>query len=92
MVNAARGGLVDTAALVAALERGELGGVAVDVLDVEPPTTEKPAPLAARLVVNPHAGWYSERANAEAVSRTIEAVRDVLEGRRPRDAVNDPSR
>jgi D-3-phosphoglycerate dehydrogenase / 2-oxoglutarate reductase len=92
VVNAARAGLVDTAALLAALDRGDLGGVALDVLDVEPPRTEEPAPAAPRLVVNPHAGWYSQRADAEVVSRAIACVRDVLEGRRPRDAINEPTR
>lgn len=90
VVNAARAGLVDTRALLAALEQGDLGGVALDVLDVEPPTAEAPAPAAPRLVVNPHAGWYSERAHDEAVARAIGSVRDVLEGRTPRHAVNDP--
>ncbi|HYI75219.1 MAG TPA: C-terminal binding protein [Gaiellaceae bacterium] len=92
VVNAARPGLVDTPALLAALDGGQLGGVALDVLDVEPPTTEEPAPASPRLVVNPHAGWYSERADAEVVARSIESVRDVLEGRRPRTAINEPTR
>ena len=42
---------------------GRLGGVALDVLEVEPPTAASPAPAAPRLIVNPHAGWYSERAD-----------------------------
>ena len=92
VVNAARAGLVDTGALLAALERGDLGGVALDVLDVEPPDAETPAPAAPRLVVNPHAGWYSERADEAAVTRAVGCVRDVLEGRRPPNAVNDPTR
>jgi D-3-phosphoglycerate dehydrogenase len=87
VVNVARGGLVDVDALLDALASGRLGGVALDVLDVEPPD---PAPQAGRLIVTPHAGWYSERAHEEAHLRAAAAVRDVLEGRRPRDAVNDP--
>ena len=89
VVNAARAGLVDSAALLEALESGQLGGVALDVLEVEPPTTDMPAPAAPRLVVNPHAGWYSERAEAEALTRAVASVRDVLEGRTPRDALNE---
>ncbi len=89
VVNVSRGGLVDTEALLQALERGRLGGVALDVLEVEPPSDESPAPAAPRLVVTPHAGWYSEQAEEAAVRRTAEAVRDVLEGRTPNGAVND---
>jgi D-3-phosphoglycerate dehydrogenase / 2-oxoglutarate reductase len=91
VVNAARAGLVDTHALLAELESGRLGGAALDVLDVEPPTAESPAPVAARLVVNPHAGWYSRRAEEAVFRRAAEAVRDVLEGRRPHGALNEAS-
>ena len=89
VVNVARAGLVDSEALLAALGDGRLGGVAVDVLDVEPPDAAAPAPQAARLVVNPHAGWYSEEAEQAAPRRATEAVRDVLEGRVPANAVNE---
>ena len=92
VVNVSRGGLVDADALLEALENGRLGGVALDVLDVEPPSPDSPAPVAPRLVVNPHAGWYSERAEDAVVRRATEAVRDALEGRRPEGAVNDPAR
>ena len=89
-VNASRAGLVDTNALLRALESGRLGGAALDVLDVEPPNAEAPAPVVPRLVVNPHAGWYSERAEKVVIVRAAESVRDVLEGRRPQGAVNEP--
>jgi len=89
VINVSRGGLIDSDALLEALVRGRLGGVALDVLEVEPPAPGSPAPSAPRLIVTPHAGWYSERAHEEAHRRAAEAVRDVLEGRRPRDAVNE---
>ncbi|MBA2643027.1 MAG: C-terminal binding protein [Actinobacteria bacterium] len=89
VVNVSRAGLVDTGELLQALESGHLGGVALDVLDVEPPSERAKAPSAPRLVVTPHAGWYSERAEEEAHRRAAESVLDVLEGRRPRDAVNE---
>jgi D-3-phosphoglycerate dehydrogenase / 2-oxoglutarate reductase len=89
VVNVARSGLVDSDALLAALASGHLGGVAIDVLDVEPPDAAAPAPQAPRLVVNPHAGWYSEEAEEAAPRRATESVRDVLEGRVPATAVNE---
>jgi D-3-phosphoglycerate dehydrogenase / 2-oxoglutarate reductase len=88
VVNASRAGLVDTDALLKALDDGHLGGVALDVLDVEPPTDDVPAPAAPGLVVNPHAGWYSPEAEEAALRRAIESVLDVLEGREPRGAIN----
>ena len=91
VVNAARAPLVDTGALLRALESGKLAGAALDVLEVEPPTAEIPAPAAPRLVLNPHAGWYSQRAATLAVSGAAESVLDVLEGRHPRGAVNQPA-
>jgi D-3-phosphoglycerate dehydrogenase len=90
VVNVSRAGLVDTGALLRELESGRLAGVALDVLDVEPPTDNAKAPAAERLVVTPHAGWYSEQAEETAHRRAAESVLDVLEGRRPRDAVNEP--
>jgi D-3-phosphoglycerate dehydrogenase len=90
VVNVSRGGLVDTEALVDALESGRLGGVALDVLDVEPPAPDSPAPAAPRLVVTPHAGWWSEQAEEAVFRRAAESVRDVLAGNRPQGAVNEP--
>lgn len=89
VVNVSRGGLVDLEALLEELESGRLGGVALDVLEAEPPSADSPAPAAPRLVVTPHAGWYSEQAEEAVYRRAAESVRDVLEGRRPRGAVNE---
>jgi D-3-phosphoglycerate dehydrogenase len=89
VVNVSRPAIVDVDALLAALASGRIAGAALDVLDVEPPTAEAPAPAAARLVVTPHAGWYSEAAEDSVSRRACESARDALEGRRPAGAVND---
>jgi D-3-phosphoglycerate dehydrogenase / 2-oxoglutarate reductase len=90
LVNTARAQLVDIEALVRALERGHLGGAALDVLAVEPPTRDVPAPVAPRLIVTPHAAWYSAEAEEAVYRRPVLSVRAVLEGREPEDAVNRP--
>ena len=90
LVDTAREQLVDTGALVRALEEGHLGGAALDVLAQEPPTDEAPAPRAPRLVVTPHAAWYSAEAEEAVYRRPVLAVRAVLEGREPPDAVARP--
>ncbi|MFN0154059.1 MAG: C-terminal binding protein [Gaiella sp.] len=91
VVNVSRAGLVDTAALLELLDSGHLGGVAMDVLDVEPPTAEAPAPARPRLVVNPHAGWYSPAAEEAVYRRAAESVRAALLGETPPGAVNTPT-
>jgi D-3-phosphoglycerate dehydrogenase len=90
LVDTARAGLVDLDALVRALEEGRLGGAALDVLPVEPPTAEQPPPRAPRLIVNPHVAWYSAEAEEAAYTRPVLAVRAVLEGREPEGALNRP--
>jgi D-3-phosphoglycerate dehydrogenase / 2-oxoglutarate reductase len=87
LVNTARASLVDMDALLEALGNGHLAGAALDVLEVEPPTDERPAPQAPTLIVTPHAAFYSERAEAELMRRSLAAVRDVLEGRIPGSAL-----
>jgi D-3-phosphoglycerate dehydrogenase len=87
LVNTARAGLVDQDAMLAALDSGRLLAAAIDVLPVEPPTPEAPAPRHPHLIVTPHAGWYSPGAEEEVYRRALIAVRDVLSGREPRDAV-----
>jgi D-3-phosphoglycerate dehydrogenase len=87
LVNTARAGLVDADAFHAALENGQLGGAAVDVLAVEPPTAEHPAPIHPRLIVTPHSAWYSPESEREVYRRATLAVRAVLEGREPDGAV-----
>jgi D-3-phosphoglycerate dehydrogenase len=87
LVDTARAGLVDMDALLNALDSGALGGAALDVLVVEPPTRERPAPVHPRLIVTPHAAWYSAASEQQVYRRAVMSVRAVLEGREPEGAV-----
>ena len=78
LVNLARGEIVDTNAVLNALNSGQLSGAALDVLEIEPPTKELPAPKHPRLIVTPHAGWYSERSAQALFLRPLEVIRDAL--------------
>lgn len=75
LVNAARGRLVDVDALLTALESGQLGGAALDVLPEEPPQS---APEAPGLIVTPHAAWYSPEAQREVRARAVAELREAL--------------
>jgi len=92
LVNTARGGLVAAAALLAALDAGELAGAALDVLEGEPPDD-----LGWRLarhpkvVMTPHAAWYSEEAFHTLKTEVAREALRVLEGGRPRSPVNTPA-
>ena len=90
LVDTARAEVVDLDALLKALKSGHLAGAALDVLPFEPPTRERTAPSAPRLVVTPHAAWYSAEAEDAVYRRPVLSVRDVLEGREPAGAVNRP--
>ncbi|HBA88363.1 MAG TPA: glycerate dehydrogenase [Geobacter sp.] len=63
LVNCARGGIVDEAALAAALRRGDIAGAGVDVLEQEPPRDGSPLLdlKLPNLIVTPHVAWVSEQ-------------------------------
>lgn len=88
LLNTARGGLVDQAALVAALRDGGLGGAGLDVLEREPPPAGDPLLGLDNVIVTSHAAFYSEEALAEQRLRAVENVARVLTGRPPLAAVN----
>lgn len=92
VVNTARGGLIDTAALVAALDAGTVAGAALDVLDPEPPdaATREALTRHPRVLLTPHAAWYSEESFVQLKTEVArEAVR-VVRGGPPRSPVNRP--
>ena len=97
LVNTARGGVVDTAALPDALARGQLAGAAIDVLVGEPPADDNPLlvawrdpghPAYERLIINPHAAFYSVEGLLDMRTKGTEACRRALLGLPLRNIVN----
>lgn len=83
LVNTARGELVDTNALAAALRAGTIAGAAQDVFRVEPAPPDEPLLRAPNSVLAPHIGGVTEEAMRETALQCAEQVLDVLAGRRP---------
>ncbi len=82
LINAARGGVVDEAALAAALKQNRLGGAALDVFDEEPLDAGRGAVFAdcPNLVLTPHIAGVTEESNIRVSRVTVEAVRKHLSG------------
>ncbi len=83
LVNTARGELVDTAALRAALARGALGGFAADVLDVEPPRPDDPLLASEKVLLTPHVASLTAASYRALCRFTAENVVRVLRGETP---------
>jgi D-3-phosphoglycerate dehydrogenase len=91
LINTARGGLIDHAALAAALNEGKLAGAALDVQDPEPPDLSKAPYNDPRVIVTPHAAFVSEESLENLRSRVARQVATRLIGGVPENVVNGVS-
>jgi D-3-phosphoglycerate dehydrogenase len=87
LINTARGPLVDDQALADALDDGQIGGAALDVLPIEPPVD---SPLLNRdnVIITPHTAFYSVEALVDLQTKAAEDVVSVLNGQTPRYPIN----
>jgi phosphoglycerate dehydrogenase-like enzyme len=93
LVNGARGDVVDEAALVAALDSGQLGGAALDVFSREPLPADSPLRAAPRVLLSPHMAGSTVQAAMRIVGQTTANLSRVLDGLPAQDVVNgvDPA-
>ncbi len=90
ILNVARGGVVDEAALVEAIERGQVAGAALDVFAVEPLPADSPVRNNEKIILTPHLGGSTVEAQEKVASDVAIQVVDVLHDRPARYAVNAP--
>jgi C-terminal binding protein len=97
LVNTARGAVVDTSAIPPAIVSGHLAGAGIDVLADEPPAEDDPLivawrdpqhPAHHRVLVNPHAAFYSQQGLEDMREKAAQAVRRALVGEPLRNVVN----
>jgi C-terminal binding protein len=98
VVNTARGSILDLDALLALLREGHIAGAGIDVLPVEPPVEPYPEILKAyrarekglegRLIITPHAAWFTEQSERDTRTKAAETMRAALLTDRPQNVVS----
>ena len=88
LINCARGPIVDTDALVRALDAKKIAGCALDTIDPEPLPNPHPLRERENVIINPHTAWYSEQAMVGLQAGAPGEVRRVLSGEWPINVVN----
>jgi D-3-phosphoglycerate dehydrogenase len=91
IINCARGGLIDEAALKVALDEGRVAGAAIDVFDPEPPPAGHPLVGHPKCVVTPHLGASTEEAQVAVAVEAARLLIDFLGRGQIRFAVNMPA-
>ena len=87
LINTARGGIVDEAALAAALTGGRLAGAGFDVLTEEPPAAGNPLLTAPNVIITPHSAWSTREARQTLIDETTANIRAFIAGT-PRNVVS----
>ncbi|HIK57098.1 MAG TPA: phosphoglycerate dehydrogenase [Synechococcales cyanobacterium M55_K2018_004] len=90
IINCARGGIIDEAALAEAIQQGKIGGAALDVFEQEPLGESPLRDLGKEMILTPHLGASTEEAQVNVAIDVAEQIRDVLLGLPARSAVNIP--
>jgi len=88
IINTSRGPIIDEAALIQALAKGQVSGAGLDVLENEPPDPQNPLLKMENVILSPHVSFYSVESISELKKRTAENVSAVLLGKWPRSVVN----
>jgi D-3-phosphoglycerate dehydrogenase len=90
IINCARGGIIDEAALANAIKEGRVAGAAIDVFEKEPVAAESEFLKLDNVVITPHLGASTEEAQVNVAIEVAEIVRDALLGKGIKNAANYP--
>ncbi|MDP2938090.1 MAG: phosphoglycerate dehydrogenase [Candidatus Omnitrophota bacterium] len=90
IINCARGGIIDEAALLNAMKEGKVAAAALDVFEKEPLSSDSELLKLDNLITTPHLGASTEEAQVNVAIEVAEIVRDALLGKGIRNAVNYP--
>ncbi|MCC7363076.1 MAG: phosphoglycerate dehydrogenase [Dehalococcoidia bacterium] len=90
LINVARGGIIDEAALAEAVESGKVAGAAVDVFTQEPINPDNPLLNNPKIIITPHLGASTAEAQERVAVDVAEQIVDIFQGRPARYAVNAP--
>jgi D-3-phosphoglycerate dehydrogenase len=88
VVDVGRGGVLNPAALIAALDTGHLSGAALDVHPTEPLPPQDPLRTHDRVLLSPHAAGAAGQAVARVISQAVANIRRVLDDEPVHDVVN----
>jgi D-3-phosphoglycerate dehydrogenase len=88
LINTSRGGLVDSAGLLRALNEGKIAGAGLDVFEQEPPPASDPLVLHPRVVATPHAAFNSEESLEDLRTTAANQMTKLLLGELPEFVVN----
>ncbi len=91
IINCARGQLIDTEALIAALESGHVGGVALDVFEKEPLVDSPLQNMGPNVVLTPHLGASTKEAQVNVALDVAQQAAKLLRGEAVQNAMNIPS-
>lgn len=89
VINCARGGIIDEAALLEGIKSGKVAGAALDVYETEPPLGSEII-KCDKIVTTPHLGASTEEAQANVALDVAKSVKDALLNKGIRNAVNMP--
>lgn len=87
LLNCSRGAIVDEAALIQALQNGEIGGAGLDVTDPERCAADNPLMHMSNVIITPHTAGSSEEALQRVASMCIESIEAVFAGKNPQGRV-----